>query len=96
MLAASRIEERLTKLSLRQWSSVSGAYWYAFGTIVGESITRDTKSEAAWALRLVIGSWLTTAFVFAAGYGGNLRAFLLSPSYEVWQTILNETMSYVM
>jgi len=79
----SRIEERLTGRTFRQWSTPSRASWYAFGTLIGESITRDTKSEGSWALRILIGIWILTAFILSAGYGGNLRAFLLSPSFEV-------------
>ncbi len=39
------------RIDLRQWSRMSGASWYTFGTLIGESITRDTKSEGAWGLR---------------------------------------------
>jgi len=59
---------------------MGGAAWYAFGTLIGESITRDTRSEGAWALRFAIGVWILFAFVIGAGYGGNLRAFILKPT----------------
>ncbi len=49
----ARAEEALAGLDLREWSLPARAAWYGFGTLLGESITRDTKSEGAWALRLV-------------------------------------------
>lgn len=32
--------------------------------------------------RIFIGAWLIWAFIIVASYGGNLRAFLLYPSYS--------------
>ena len=26
-------------------------FWYCYGTLIGESVTRDTDSEGAWSLR---------------------------------------------
>ena len=93
-------EESLLGRRLRSWSTLRESSWYAFGTLIGESITRDTKSEGAWGLRsennsalmimtrkrvklsqlrLTIAVWILAAFLLTAGYGGNLRAFLLKP-----------------
>ncbi len=36
---------------LREWSTYKESFWYAYGTLMGESITRDTRSEKALALR---------------------------------------------
>ncbi len=32
--------------------------------------------------RWVIGSWMLFAFIYTAGYSGNLRAFLMNPEVE--------------
>ncbi len=44
-------EESLLGRRLTHWSRLKEASWYAFGTLIGESITRDTRSEGAWGLR---------------------------------------------
>ncbi len=49
--AVSRAEERVVGCPLREWSRLLPAAWYVFGTLLGESITRDTRSERAWATR---------------------------------------------
>ncbi len=46
-----RNEERIAKKNLSNWSNIGQASWYVFGTLIGESITRDTRSEGAWGLR---------------------------------------------
>ncbi len=82
MFTVSNVEERVIPgLRLRQWSLLGQAAWYAFGTLIGESITRDTRSERAWALRSVVGGWLLFSFILTASYGGNLRAFFMTPKY---------------
>ena len=53
--------------------------WYAYGTFMGESITRDTKSEKATALRIAIGVWILYCLIISNSYGGSLKAFLTSP-----------------
>ena len=53
--------------------------WYAYGTFVGESITRDTKSDKAGALRVAIIVWLMCSFIVATSYCGILRSFLITP-----------------
>lgn len=35
----------------REWAVLKDSFWYAYGTLVGESITRDTRSQNAPALR---------------------------------------------
>ncbi len=33
------------------WSTFGNSYWYSFGTLLGESITRDIECEKTWAVR---------------------------------------------
>ncbi len=47
----ARIEERVIGRELSSWSVFRKSAWYAFGALLGESITRGTSSERAWALR---------------------------------------------
>jgi len=75
-------EELIPEMKLKHWSSPGASTWYSFGTLIGESITRDTKSDKAWALRIIVGCWIISAFILSAAYGGNLRAFFLTPSIE--------------
>ncbi len=52
LYSISNQEETILKhISLRHWSQIGQATWYAFSTLIGESVTRDLKSESAWALR---------------------------------------------
>ena len=51
MYITSNIESPLIQQSLHEWTSIQAAAWYAYGTLMGEAITRDTKSEKATALR---------------------------------------------
>ncbi len=52
MYSISRLEELIIKtVSLRHWSQFGQAAWYAFSTLIGESVTRVSKSDSAWALR---------------------------------------------
>ncbi len=53
----ARGEEGLIERRLAHWSRLKEAFWYAFGTLIGESITRDTRSERAWGLRLGSGCY---------------------------------------
>jgi len=83
MLIASNFEESIIpKMKLSHWSSLGAASWYSFGTMIGESITRDTRSEGAWVLRSVVGGWIIAALILGAAYAGNLRAFFLTPSVD--------------
>ncbi len=61
------------------WSDPVNSGWYIFGTFVGESMTSLNEGFRAWAIRNFICAWFMFAFVITASYGGNLRAFLLSP-----------------
>ncbi len=79
LFAVAVAEERVVGRRLRSWSSLTEAAWYGFATLIGESITRDTSSDRAWALRVVCASWMVLAFVITSGYGGNLKAFLTTP-----------------
>ena len=52
MFVVSNVEEYLVPgLRLNQWSRIKQSSWYAFGTLLGESITRDIKLKRAWGLR---------------------------------------------
>ena len=53
--------------------------WFTYGTFIGEAITRDTKSEKAYALRFVIAIWLIYCLILSQSYAGSLKAFLTSP-----------------
>ena len=50
-LWTAKVEENIVRADLREWSTLKTASWYTYGTLCGESITRDTKSEGASALR---------------------------------------------
>ena len=52
MCIVSNLEKGLMpNLRLKQWTRIRQAFWYSFGTLLGESITRDTKMKGAWGLR---------------------------------------------
>ena len=59
MYTLSNEETRLSGVDLHNWSRMKEAGWYCYGTIIGESITRDTKSEKAFALRSVATALLS-------------------------------------
>ena len=45
---------RVVGINLKEWSTLSEAVWYCFGTLIGESITRDRQNsrfQRALALR---------------------------------------------
>ena len=99
MFAISNEENRLSGVDLHNWSTMKEAGWYCYGTIIGESITRDTKSEKAVSLRFVfwimipifsnnnkpfrwvIAFWILYCLVISASYSGELRAYMINPSY---------------
>ena len=33
---------------MRDWSSMGKSLWYVYGTLIGESMTRDTKVRGWW------------------------------------------------
>ena len=44
----------ISPIYFSEWAESREAYWYAYGTLLGESITRDTNSSKAPALRYFI------------------------------------------
>ena len=64
MYTLSNEETRLSGVDLHNWSRMKEASWYCYGTIIGESITRDTKSEKAFALRSVAALLCMTHLYF--------------------------------
>ena len=46
-----RTEGRVCDRDFKPWCSRRDAAWFAYGTLLGESITRDTNSQGAKALR---------------------------------------------
>ncbi len=51
LYSIAQLEEIIKFISLKQWSQLDKAMWYAFSTLIGESVTRGSKSERSWALR---------------------------------------------
>ncbi len=52
MFSVSNFEQNtVPDLSLKHWSMFWQAGWYCFGTLIGENVTKDSKSDNAWALR---------------------------------------------
>lgn len=47
----ANLESELKGIDLNEWAHFKESAWYAFGTFIGESITRDTRSDAAPAMR---------------------------------------------
>ena len=50
----AKAEGRIKDDSFKDWSVYSSSLWYCYGTLVGEAITRDTKSSKANALRYMM------------------------------------------
>jgi hypothetical protein len=46
---------------------------------MGESMTRDTRSEKATALRFVIAVWIFYCLVMSSSYAGSLKAYMTTP-----------------
>ena len=65
-----------------EWHTLSRASWYAYGTLMGEAITRDTKSGKSQALRIAIAAWLLYCLIISQGYGGSLKAYLSTPAFS--------------
>ena len=51
LLCIASKEEELLRMRMPNWSSLNESSWYAFGTLIGERITRDIRSEGAWSIR---------------------------------------------
>lgn len=54
---------------------------YTFGTLIGESITRETRTSRANALRWIIAVWILYCVVLCASFAGNFKAYLTLPVY---------------
>ena len=65
-----------------EWHTLSKASWFAYGTLMGEAITRDTKSGKSQALRIVIATWLLYCLIISQGYAGSLKAYLSTPAFS--------------
>lgn len=65
-----------------EWHTLSKASWFAYGTLMGEAITRDTKSGKSQALRIVIATWLLYCLIISQGYAGSLKAYLTTPAFS--------------
>lgn len=75
----SKLEEKVSGIDLSDWSSFGKSSWYVYGTMIGESMTRDTKSAGAGAMRVVVGVWMLYCLLITSAYTGNLKAFLTNP-----------------
>ncbi len=52
MFSVSNTEQSIVPyLTLKHWAMLGQALWYCMGTLIGENVTRDSKSDGAWALR---------------------------------------------
>ena len=47
----SIIESNTLGLEIVDWATLKKSLWYCFGTMVGESLTRDTNTNGAWGIR---------------------------------------------
>ena len=47
------LKGKITGFTLEEFSSISATLWYCFGTLIGESITRDKDLQGIKALRYV-------------------------------------------
>ena len=55
MILFSQLKVNLiSPIYFSEWAESREAYWYAYGTLLGESITRDTNSSKAPALRYAV------------------------------------------
>lgn len=72
----------MVNVPLKAWASIYESAWYVYGTLIGESITRDANTVGANAIRWVVGIWILYCFVIGASYSGSLKAFLTNPGYS--------------
>ena len=68
--------------TILEWHTLSKAAWYTYGTLLGEAITRDTKSGKSKALRIAIATWILYCLIISQGYGGSLKAYLSTPAFS--------------
>ena len=73
---------QIVSVPLVAWTSIYAALWYVYGTLIGESVTRDSNTVGAKAIKVVIGIWILYCFIIGASYSGNLKAFLTNPGYS--------------
>ena len=86
----SKVEGKLMKRNLKEWNTFYEAFWYAYGTFIGEAVTRDTKSDKTYALRIAMYFWIPFCMLMAFGYCGTLRSFLITPKMNPPITTLNQ------
>ena len=75
----SKVEGNLMNMNFREWNTFYEASWYAYGTFIGEAVTRDTRSDKTNILRLAMSVWILFCMIMAFSYSGTLRSFLITP-----------------
>ena len=75
----SKVEGNLMHMNFREWNTFYEASWYAYGTFIGEAVTRDTRSDKTNILRLAMSVWILFCMIMAFSYSGTLRSFLITP-----------------
>ena len=75
----SKVEGKLMRTNFREWNTFYEASWYAYGTFIGEAVTRDTRSDKTNILRLAMSVWILFCMIMAFSYSGTLRSFLITP-----------------
>ena len=75
----SKVEGKLMKTNFREWNTFYEASWYAYGTFIGEAVTRDTRSDKTNVLRIAMSVWILFCMIMAFSYSGTLRSFLITP-----------------
>ena len=78
-MIASKVEGNLMNMNFREWNTFYEASWYAYGTFIGEAVTRDTRSDKTNILRLAMSVWILFCMIMAFSYSGTLRSFLITP-----------------
>ena len=67
----------------KQWHSLSGASWYTFGTIMGETFENgEVQLRKSHAVRIVVAVWILYCLIITQSYAGNLKAYLTTPAYS--------------
>ena len=89
-MVISKAEGKLMKRNFKEWNTFYEAFWYAYGTFIGEAVTRDTKSDKTYALRIAMTFWIPFCMLMALGYCGTLRSFLITPEMNAPITTLNQ------
>ena len=91
----AKVEGTLHRWNLKEWNTYYEASWYAYGTFIGEAVTRDTKSDKAPALRIAIAIWILYCMIMAYSYCGTLRSFLIKPVKNAPITTLKEVRQFL-